>query len=334
MIIRLTLIFILSLSSSQAYETYSLGECALENGEAIENCQIAYQTMGTLNKDKSNIMIVPSWLGGTAESFIKNEYAGRGKMINSDDYYVILIDAFASGTSSSPSNSKTQSDDKFPTFTIKDVVKAHHDLLTNHLKINHVSAFVGVSLGASQTYEWMSSFPDFMDKAVIITGTPGPTTSDKLSYTLAIDAVTGLLQLDDNGKAARDFANRFETHMGSTSKWFADNIPTNEYDKFEQDTLNTSTNPYDYKAQTLALLNGDITIKDGGDLSKTAQRLKTPFLTLGHPSDGYINPAPSFKLAELSSNPHISLGGTCGHNASYCEMETITKVVHEYLKNN
>ncbi|MDG1438562.1 MAG: alpha/beta fold hydrolase [Emcibacteraceae bacterium] len=334
MIARFLLIFLFSFNGTQAFETYSLGQCPLENGEVIEDCHITYQTMGTLNKDKSNIMIVPSWLGGTAQSFIDYEYAGSAKMINSDDYYVILMDAFASGTSSSPSNSKTQTGEEFPTVTIADMVKAQHRLLTEHLKVGHVSAFIGVSLGASQTYEWMSSYPDFMDKAVIITGTPQPTTSDRLSYNLAIDAVTGLLKLNDGGTAARNFVTRFETHMGRTSEWLANNIPTNEYDTFEQDTLNTTTNPYDYKTQTTALLNGDITIKDGGDLAKTAARLTTPFLTLSHPYDGYINPAPSIKLAELTNNSHIPLAGTCGHYAPDCEMEELTKVVHQYLKSN
>lgn len=319
-------------SSDDAPEIYSLGNCPLKNTEVIEDCKIAYRTIGTLAADKSNVMIVPSWLGGTAQDFISSGYAGSGKMADSDKYYIILVEAFGNGNSSSPSNSASQSNENFPQFTIEDIVDAQYRLVSEHLGIDHVSAIVGVSLGASQTYQWMSKYPNFMDKAVIITGTPQPTTSDKLSYRLAIDAVSGLLKLNDNGEAARNFAIRFETHMAWTSAWFSKNIETEDYAAFEQARLNdTRLNPYDYKAQTTALLNGDITSVDDDDLSKTSMRLKMPFLTLYHDRDGYINPAPSITLATLSGQPLIRLGGDCGHYAPDCEMATMAKAVHDFL---
>lgn len=329
----MSLIIFLSLTAIAHGEIQSLGTCALTSGEIIDDCRIAYRTLGKLNVDKSNIMIVPSWLGGNADDFITSDYAGGGKLADSDKYYVIIIEAFGSGNSSSPSNSPTQRNDNFPDFTIEDIINAQHRLLLEHLDIKHVSTILGVSLGASQTYAWMSKFPNFMDKAVIITGTPQPTTADKLSYRLAIDAVSGLLKLNDGGKAARDFAVRFETHMAWTSNYFAKEIPTDTFDDFDRNKLKTTPlNPYDYRAQTTALMNGDITAIDGDDITKTAARLKMPFITFSHPLDGYINPLPSIKLAAQANQPHIELQGNCGHYSPDCEMDMLKAAVHKFLK--
>ena len=319
-------------NNTDTLETYSLGKCHLKNQQVIENCTISFRTIGKLAPDKNNIMIVPSWLGGTSQDFISSGYVGSGKMADSEKYYIIIIEAFGSGNSSSPSNSKTQSNEKFPYFSIEDIVDAQYNLINKHLGFNHVNAFLGISLGASQTYHWMTKYPKFMDQAIIITGTPQPSSSDKLSYRLAIDAVAGLLKLNDNGLSAHNFIIRFETHMAWTKEWFSQNVNTGDYISFEQKKLNeTRLNPYDYKAQTTALLNGDISKIDNGDLSITAKRIKIPFLTFYHERDGYINPNPSIKLSELKGQPLVKLLGHCGHYAPDCEINEITRRVHKFL---
>ena len=65
-----------------------------------------------MNADRSNIVVFPTWAGGTTEELKDN--VGAGKLISDADYYVILIDALANGVSSSPSNSTVQPHMKFP----------------------------------------------------------------------------------------------------------------------------------------------------------------------------------------------------------------------------
>lgn len=48
--------------------------------------------------------------------------------------------------------------------TFYDNVLAQHTLVTKHLGINHAFAVLGWSMGAGQTYQWATQFPDFMDK--------------------------------------------------------------------------------------------------------------------------------------------------------------------------
>jgi homoserine O-acetyltransferase len=85
-------------------------------------------------------------------------------MVDSSKYYVIALDSLADGVSSSPSNSKTQPGMQFPKMSIRDVVNAEHEMLTDSLHLTHVHAVMGFSMGGMQAFQWAVSYPEFMDK--------------------------------------------------------------------------------------------------------------------------------------------------------------------------
>ena len=41
-----------------------LGTVSLENGQQIDQCALGYRTLGTLNADKSNAILFPTWFTG------------------------------------------------------------------------------------------------------------------------------------------------------------------------------------------------------------------------------------------------------------------------------
>ena len=47
------------------YESFQLGDFELQCGEKLPNAQIAYKTLGSLNADKSNVIILNHPVGGT-----------------------------------------------------------------------------------------------------------------------------------------------------------------------------------------------------------------------------------------------------------------------------
>jgi homoserine O-acetyltransferase len=154
-----------------------LGECVLENGEVIEACRLTFRTYGRLAPDLSNIVLMPTWLNGSAKALASSNYLGPDGIVDTDDYFVIAVNALGNGISSSPSNSARQ---PFPAFSIRDQVNLQHRLLTEYLDIEHLHAVVGASMGGYQTYEWLMMYPDFATHFVPIEGTPWYTFYDRI----------------------------------------------------------------------------------------------------------------------------------------------------------
>jgi homoserine O-acetyltransferase len=77
----------------------------------------------------------------------------------------------------------------FPSFGIRDMVEAEHRLITEVLHLSHLHAVMGISMGGRHTFEWIVSYPEFMDLAIPMFGSPQSTSFDRLLWTAQIDAI-------------------------------------------------------------------------------------------------------------------------------------------------
>ncbi|PIA99299.1 hypothetical protein CB0940_02550 [Cercospora beticola] len=143
--------------------TYSLGDFKLQNGGVIPDAKIAYKTFG---EPGSPAIIYPTWYSG---AIADNEWLiGSDKTLNPAEYFIIIVALFGNGQSSSPSNRKDIR--PWPEVTFYDNVRAQHELVTKKLNVRHARAVLGWSMGAGQTYQWATQFPDFMDLIVPFCG--------------------------------------------------------------------------------------------------------------------------------------------------------------------
>ncbi|KAK5090214.1 hypothetical protein LTR05_000384 [Lithohypha guttulata] len=144
------------------YETYDLGDFGLQNGETLPGAFIAYKTFG---EPSLPAVLYPSWYSG---SIGDNEWLiGEDKTLNPSKYFIIITALFGNGQSISPSNS---SNSPFPHIAFYDNVRAQHQLLTQKLGIKHLRAVTGWSMGAGQSFQWATQYPDFMDICVPFCG--------------------------------------------------------------------------------------------------------------------------------------------------------------------
>ncbi|KAK1477283.1 hypothetical protein CTAM01_15207 [Colletotrichum tamarilloi] len=141
---------------------YQLGDFALQSGGSLPGAWIAYKTFG----DPSLPAVVyPTWYSG---AIADNEWlVGDDKTLNPKDYFIIIPALFGNGQSVSPSNSDIN---PFPDVSFFDNVKAQYELVTKELKITHLRAVLGWSMGAAQSFQWATQYPDFLDIAVPFCG--------------------------------------------------------------------------------------------------------------------------------------------------------------------
>ena len=178
----------------------------LESGEILPGpIDVAYETYGNLNEDKSNVILVCHALSGSAHAagyhrMVDDEtfdgategwwedVIGPGKGIDTNKYFVICSNFLGScyGTTGPTSiNPKTgkRYGITFPTITISDMVKVQRELI-KQLGIEKLLSVVGGSMGGMQALEWSVMYPEIVESAIVIAAT-----ANCSAQNIAFDAV-------------------------------------------------------------------------------------------------------------------------------------------------
>jgi homoserine O-acetyltransferase len=309
----------------------SLGDFRLESGELIRDCKIGYRTFGALNADKSNAILFPTWFSGKSQD-LKGSI-GAGKMVDSDRFFVIAVDALGNGVSSSPSNSAGQPGEKFPRFTIRDLVSSQHQLVTRALGLKRLYAVVGISMGGMQTFQWLTTYPDFMDKAVPIVGTTTQTAYDLLLWRAELQAIESSKGCADPDAAMRLIAHIHALALVTPHNRNAQTAPA-DFQKFiaaEEQNYVRAFKPLDWAAQLRAMMAHDISRSFDGSMVKAAAAVKAKTLVIVATQDHMVNPDPARSFAKLLKAQTLELSGDCGHLATGCESNTTVAVVRHFL---
>ncbi len=301
------------------------GEFRLRNGAVIHDFRLGYRTLGKLNAEKSNAVLWPTWLGGKSEDLL--QFIGPGKVVETSQYFVILVDAIGNGVSSSPSNSKKQARLKFPEFTIRDMVESEHQLVTKVLHLSHLRAVVGLSMGGMQALEWAVNHPDFMDLVVSMAGSPRSTSFDKLLWTAEIDAI----ELDPawnhgnpTGPLSRGIAlaEEIDSINGTSPAYRVLHTRPSEFEGFvaaiKKNAVADGETASDQIRQRQAIIALDIPGELGMSLPQTAKRERAKLLVMVSPQDHTVNPQPALEFAAAAGAPVVTLDSPCGHQSLAC----------------
>ncbi|PRY49569.1 homoserine O-acetyltransferase [Geodermatophilus tzadiensis] len=153
------------------HELFDLGDVVLQRGATLRGATLAYKTYGTLNADKSNVIVHPTWYSAWHDA---NEWTiGKGRACDPDEYFIVVPNQLNNGLSSSPSNTPPPYDGpNFPPVTFYDQVEVQHRLLTQKWGIESIELVLGSSMGAAQTYQWAVSHPEMVKRAAPIVGAP------------------------------------------------------------------------------------------------------------------------------------------------------------------
>jgi homoserine O-acetyltransferase len=323
-------------SLGQEQQFAELGDYKLESGEVIRDCRIGYRTFGKLDASNSNAIIFPTWASGTTEQLKSN--IGRDKLVDADSYFVIAIDALGNGVSSSPSNSKLQARMSFPKFTLRDSVNTQYQLVTRVLKLNHVKAVVGISMGGMQAFQWLVSFPDFMDQVVSIVGSPRLAPYDLLLWQAQIDAIMND-RAWNNGNYSTNPARAAEFEFGAllltTPADYNKRMTRQKIQEELKKAREANGGGFDANdkiRQDQAMMSLDVSEPFGGSLEKAAVRVKAKVFVVVSKFDHVVTPGPALEFAGLIHAKVLILEGDCGHLAPSCEFQKVNSAVAEFLQ--
>jgi len=305
-----------------------MGVCQLESGAKIQDCRIAYTTVGTLNQDRSNAILFPTFYGGKASDLMK--YLAPDLLVDTSKYFVIVVDSFGNGVSSSPSNSASQSGAAFPTITIRDMVRMQKRLLTEHFKLNRLHAVIGISMGAMQALEWAVREPDIAKKFVAIAGSPRLAPFDIVFW----ETTEKLLQTVIDCKCQRPMAilNGMRFLMQGAD-YQAANAPYEMLAKIRTDIDKGNmleSIAYDRMLQMRAMVTHDVSKDYGGDLSIAAKRAGSKLMVLAGNKDSVVTPQPVLAFAKLGGAEALEFP-TCGHDIPRCSANLINPAVRDFL---
>ncbi len=198
-----------------AAKIFAAGDLELQSGAVLPDAKLAYQTYGELSPTGDNVVVMPTFYTGT---HLRNEgFFGAGRAVDPARHFVVSINMFGNGISSSPSNTPPPADGpRFPHVTLYDNVACQHRLLTEVLGVERIALVFGWSMAACQSFQWAAQFPDMVDAILPFCGSARTSIHNQVF----LEGVKAALQADADS-AGGDYTAPPETGLKAFGRVYA-----------------------------------------------------------------------------------------------------------------
>jgi homoserine O-acetyltransferase len=326
----------------------------LDSGRQIDHWQIAYQTYGTLNRERNNAILICHALTGDQHVANVNPVTGRdgwwslmvgpGLPIDTDRYFVICSNVVGGcmGTtgpaSTDPATGRAYGLE-LPVITVRDMVRAQAMLL-DRLGVGTLFSVAGGSLGGMQVLQWAATYPDRLFSALPIAAAPRHSSQNIAFHEVGRQAVMAdrdwrsgrYLDFDTSPRKGLAVA-RMAAHITYLSdsalhRKFGRNLqdrdkPTFGFDadfqiesylRHQGSTFVDRFDANSYLYMTRAMDYFDIAADHGGRLANAFKGIKTRFCVVSFTSD-WLFPTVESKTVVRALN-------AAGASVSFVEIET------------
>ncbi|MGI6454226.1 MAG: homoserine O-acetyltransferase MetX [bacterium] len=328
-------------------------ELVLDSGKKLGPITIAYETYGTLNEHKDNVILVLHALTGDhhAAGYYSWEdrkpgwwdlFIGPGKAFDTNKYFIICTNCIGGCRGSTGPCSINPETGKpyglsFPFFTVRDIVRAQKKLL-DWLGIERLLCVAGGSMGGMQALQWVVSYPEMVVSAI-----PIATTANHSAQNIAMNEVGRQAIIADPNWNHGDYYDKeppirglalarmvghisylsdksmhekFGRRLQEREKFSYDIISEFQVESYLQYQGTTFTQRFDansYLYLTKALDYFDLS-EGYNSLEEALAHVKSKFLILSFSSDWLYPPYQSREIVKaLKRN---------GVNVSYCEIKS------------
>jgi homoserine O-acetyltransferase len=346
-------------------------ELLLESERTLGPITLAYETYGTLNRDKTNAILVAHALSGDAHAagFHEGDTApgwwdvmiGPGKAFDTDRYFVISSNVFggckgSTGPSSlNPKTGKPYGLD-FPVITIADMVKAQRHLLDS-FGIEKLLSVAGGSMGGMQALQWVASYGERV-RSVIPIATALKHSPQQIAFDevvrqsimadpawrqgnyydygqpekgLAVARMIGHITFMSDQSMEEKFSRKLKN--GQYSFQFGADFEVEGYLRHRGDNFVRRFDANSYLYITKAMDYFDLS---GGRLIPNGKDIQTRFLVISFKSDWLY---PSYQSQDIARElkmkhadaTYCELPSTYGHDAFLLEVEEQTTLIQPFL---
>ena len=325
----------------------------LRSGASIDAYELAYETYGSLNPQRTNAVLVCHALN--ASHHVAGVYAdqprnvgwwdnlvGPGKPLDTDRFFVVGVNNLGGchgSTGPATINPATGAPwgAQFPMVTVEDWVEAQARL-ADQLGIECFAAVLGGSLGAMQALQWTLSHPDRVRHAIVVAAAPKLSAQNIAFNEVARQAIT--TDPDFHGgnfyahgvvprrglRLARmlghitylsddAMAEKFGRALrtGSIKFNFDVEFEIESYLRYQGDKFSEYFDANTYLRITKALDYFDPAADYDGDLTRALARAKASFLVVSFTSDWRFSPARSREIVKALVDNN--------RNVSYAEID-------------
>ena len=324
----------------------------LENGAVLPGITVAYDTYGTLNADKSNVVWICHAL--TANSAAAEWWpgvVGEGAVINPREHFIVCANILGSCYGSTgplsidPGTGKPWGGN-FPVITIRDMVKAHI-LLRKHLELPRISLLMGGSMGGYQALEWCVLESGVIDRVVLLATSATESAWGIATHTaqrLSIEAdptwQDGLPGSGSSGlKAARAIGmltyRNYQIMVQQQSDHDAektDDYKASSYIRYQGDKLANRFNALSYWLLTKSMDSHHLGRGRGGNAAAVLRGIRQPTLLFGISSD-ILCPLveQEFLALHLPDAQLVVIDSDYGHDGFMVESKAISGHLRHWL---
>ncbi len=322
----------------------------LESGESLKGIKIAYQTWGTYDPSKNNVVWVCHALTGNANVFDWwGDLFGDDKYFNPKEYFIICANVLGSHYGSTGPLSKRANGIKyyhsFPNITTLDMVNAH-EILRKELGLEKIDFLIGASLGGQQAVQWASSYPEVIKQLALIATNAkhspyGIAFNETQRMTIQADQ-TFRYSYDEAGleglKAARAIAMlsyRSGSGYGATQYEInnekQDDFRASSYQRYQGEKFAKRFNAFSYWSLSKSMDSHNVFRVHADALERITART----ICIGITTDLLFPPSEQkFLNDQISNSIYTEIESEFGHDGFLVEGGQLEKILNDFLKEN
>lgn len=341
-------------------------EFQLDCGKKMNKVELCYQTWGTLNEKKDNVVVVCHALTGNADAGgWWPQVVGPGRPIDTNKYFVfcsnVLGGCYGSTCPASinPETGKKYGGD-FPAITIRDMVRLQADVLVQEFGISEVLTVIGGSMGGMLTIEWGIEVKNIKVRSLMSLASSGRHQPWQIAISECQRAAIRADPNFQNGHYSPEAAPNqglavarmmamvtYRTHPkywakfgrvqgGRARKVAAENVPVFDVEKYlryqGKRFHERGFDAMSYIVLTQAMDSHDVG-RGRGDYFEVLKSVKIPSLIVAISSDVLYPPSDQLELAENMPNAQYHLFESDeGHDGFILESTRLCTVVRGFLE--